>query len=44
MGSIEEVFEEMDVLIDMHFFNEILKTKSSSFPNKVMASKNVIDV
>ena len=34
MKSIEEVREEVEVVVDLHFFNEFSKTKSSSFLKK----------
>ena len=43
MKSITEVLEEVEVLIDTHFFNEFSETKTSSFL-KIIASQSVIDV
>ena len=31
MNGIQEVLEEVDVLIDTHFFNQFFETKSSQF-------------
>ena len=41
---IEEVLEEVEVLIDMHFFNEFTRTKSSLFLKQVLANQNVIEM
>ena len=41
--SIEEVVEEVEVLIEMHFFNEFCETKSSAFLKKIIAHQSVID-
>ena len=41
--SIADVLEEVEVVIDTHFFNEFSKTKSSSFLKKVMENQSVID-
>ena len=41
--SIEEVLEEVDVLIDTHFFDEFYETKSSLFLKKVIKNQNAID-
>ena len=43
MRSIEEVLEEVEVLIDAHFFNEFWETKSSLFLKRVIANQNVIE-
>ena len=43
MRSIAEVLEEVDVLIDTHFFNEFLGTKSSVSLKKVIENRNMID-
>ena len=40
---IGDVLEEVDVLIDTHFFNEFAETKSSAFLKNVIAHKNSID-
>mgnify|MGYP004675066817 CR=1 FL=1 len=40
---IADVLEEVEVLIDTHFFNEFWKTKSSLFLKKVIASQSAID-
>ena len=42
--SIKGVLEEVEVLIDTHFFNEITETKSSQFQKKVLANQGVIEV
>ena len=36
--------EEVEVLVDMHLFNEFAETKSSQFPKKVLANQGVIEV
>ena len=41
--SIEEVLEEVEVLIDTHFFNEFYETKSSLFLKRVIKNQNSID-
>ena len=43
MRSIEEVLEEVEVLIDTHFFNEFWETKSSLFLKRVIANQSVIE-
>ena len=43
MTSIEEVVEEVDVLVDTHFFNEFSETKSSQFLKKVIAHQSTIE-
>ena len=43
MKSIAEVLEEVEVLIDTHFFNEFSETKSSMVLKKIIANQNVID-
>ena len=40
---IADVLEEVDVLIDAHFFNEFRETKSSLFLKKVIKNRNAID-
>ena len=42
--SIAEVLEEVEVLIDTHFFDEFSETKSSLFLKKVIANQGSIDV
>ena len=42
--SIDDVLEEVEVLIDSHFFNEFEEIKSSSFVLKVITNKSVIDL
>ena len=42
MKSISDVLEEVEILIDSHFFNEFSK-KSSTFLKKVLENRNVID-
>ena len=44
MKSIEEVVEEVEVLIDTHFFNEFSETKSSQFLKKVIAHQSIIEM
>ena len=41
--SIGDVLEEVEVLIDTHFFNEFSETKSSLFLKKVISHQNAID-
>ena len=43
-SSIEEVLEEVEVLIDMHFFNEFTATKSSIFLKQGLGNQNVIEM
>ena len=43
MKSIADVLEEVEVLIDTHFFNELSEKKSSMFLKKIIANHNVID-
>ena len=40
--SIAEVFEEVEVLVDTHFFNEFSETRSSVFLKKVLAHQSTI--
>ena len=42
--STDEVLEELEVLIDSHFFNEFSETKSSAFLKKVIENQSSIDV
>ena len=42
--SIEDVLAEVEVLIDTHFFNEFMRTKSSSFLKIVIENQRTIDV
>ena len=42
--SIVEVLEEVEVLIDTHFFDEFSETKSSPFPKKVIAAQGSIEM
>ena len=44
LKSIDEVLEEVNVLIDTHFFNEFAETKSSQFLKKVLANQSSIDM
>ena len=44
MKSIPEVLEEVEVLVYTHFFNELTRTKSSTFLNKVVENENLIEV
>ena len=37
---IEDVLEEVEVLIDTHFFNEFSETKSASFLKKEITHQN----
>ena len=43
MKSIEDVLEEVEALIDTHFFNDFSETKSSTFLKKVISNQSVID-
>ena len=43
MKSISDVLEEVEVLIDTHFFDEFSETKSSVFLKKVIANQSVIE-
>ena len=42
--SIAEVLEEVEVLIDTHFFNEFSKTKSSTCLKRVIANQSMIEM
>ena len=44
MKSIEEVVEEVEGLIDTHFFNEFSETKSSQFLKKVISHQSTIEM
>ena len=44
MKSIAEVLEEVEVLVDTHFFNEFSETKSSLFLKKVVAHQGWIEM
>ena len=44
MESIADVLEEVDVLIDTHFFNEFHDTKGSIFLKRVIKNQGSIDV
>ena len=44
MKSIAEVLEEVDVLIDTHFFDEFRGTKSSTFLKKIIDNRGSIDM
>ena len=43
MKSIDDVLEEVECVVDLHFFDEFCLTKSSSFLKKVMENRNMID-
>ena len=43
MKSIAEVLEEVEVLIDTHFFNQFSETKSSLFLKRVLANQSAIE-
>ena len=42
--SIADVLEEVEVLVDTHFFNEFWETKTSSFLKKVIENQSSIEV
>ena len=42
--SIKEVLEEVEVLIDTHFFNEFYESKSSLFPRRVLENQSSIEM
>ena len=42
--SIDEVLEEVQVVINAHFFDEFSKTKSSLFPKRVLETQNAIEM
>ena len=42
--SIGDVLEEVDVLIDMYFFNEFSEPKSSGFLKKVISNQSSIEM
>ena len=44
MNSIADVLEEVEVLIDTHFFNAFDETKSSAFLKRIIANQNVIEM
>ena len=44
MKSIAEVLEEVEVLIDTHFFNEFYDTKSSIFLKRVLENQGSIEM
>ena len=44
LKSIEEVMEEVEVLIDTHFFNEFYGTKSSTFLKRVIENQGSIEM
>ena len=44
MKFIAEVLDEMETLIDIHFYSEFSKTQSSLFLKRVMENQNAIDV
>ena len=44
MKSIAEVLEEVQVLIDTHFFDEFSKTKSSMCLKRVIENQSVIEM
>ena len=44
LKSIAEVLEEVEVLIDTHFFDEFSKTKSSMCLKQVIANQSVIEL
>ena len=43
-NSIGEVLEDVEVLIDAHFFDQFTETKSSMFLKKVLANQRMIGV
>ena len=43
MNSIDDVLEEVETLIDMHFDNDFSDTKSPMFMKKVISNQSVID-
>ena len=44
LKSIEEVMEEVEVLIDTHFFNEFYGTKSALFLKRVLGNQGLIEM
>ena len=44
MKGIAEVLEEVEDLVDTHFFDEFWETKSSMFLKRVIANQSAIDV
>ena len=42
--SIADVLEEVEVLIDTHFFNAFWETKSSLFLKRIITSQNMIEM
>ena len=43
MKSIADVHEDVEAVIDIHFFVEFSKTKSSTLLKKVMNTQNAIE-
>ena len=44
LKSVDDVLEEVNVLIDTHFFNEFEETKTSQFLKKVVANQSWIEM
>ena len=44
MKSIADVIEEVEALVDTHFFNQFSQTKSSTFLKKVLENQGSIDL
>ena len=44
MKSVDEVLEEVEVLVDTHFFDEFCGTKSSSFLKRVIEKRGSIEI
>ena len=44
MKSIADILEEVEVLIDTHFFNDFFQTKSSTFLKGVIANQSAIEM
>ena len=44
MKSIANVLQEVEAVIDIHFFDEFLKTKASTFLKKAMENQGTIDL
>ena len=42
--SIDEVLEEVEVVVDTHFFNKFSETNSSVFLKKVIKNQNAIEM
>ena len=44
LKNVADVIEEVEVLVDHHFFNKFSKTKSSTFLKRVLENQGSIDL